>query len=95
MTPAEETEVLKFVRDMREAMLGDLTGAKPGALHILRKLGDDFYRPDNPKRSMDERLMRLEDEKQRRAGFIAACSIIGGFIGFVLNLIINWIAGKK
>lgn len=94
MTTKEESELMDTVREIKTALVGDLTGKNPGALHTLNRVCEDFYRPDNKRRSVDERIGRLEDEKQKRVGFIAACGFIGGLIGFGINAGIAWIKGK-
>lgn len=95
----EWKEVLAFVRanqdmpakmdEVRVALVGDLTGSNPGALHTLGRICQDFYQPGNPKRSHSERLVKLEEKGNIQTGVILACSAIAGLIGFLASLLMG------
>lgn len=95
MSANEETELIESVRELRTAFLGDLSGQKEGVIHRINRLHDDFYHPENPRESVHIRIKRLEDTENKRIGFMAALSIIGGGIGFGITSAVTWIAGKK
>ena len=95
MTPNEETEVLHGIRELRTALLGSLDGENEGALHRIDRLHEDFYHPENPRESIHLRVKTLEDNENKRVGFLAAISVCGGAIGFAITSGLAWIAGKK
>lgn len=99
MNEKEQAEMLSTVREIRTALVGDLTGKNPGALHLLDKLCEAMERleqttKDNIARLearievQDKRIRKLEEEKQRRAGFMVACSVGGSVIGFLISSLI-------
>ena len=95
MTPHEENEVINGIRDLREAFLGSLDGETEGALHVINRLRTDFYHPENPRESVHVRIKKLEDSENKRVGFMAALSVVGGAIGFGITSTVAWLAGIK
>lgn len=107
MTPEQEqAELLLTVREIRTALVGDLSGKNPGALHLLATLCESFDRLEkNTKEQIgrleerieiqDKRIRKLEEEKQRRAGFLIACSVGGSLIGFLISSLIALLKSGK
>jgi len=95
MTQDQEQEILQGVRQLREALLGSLDGAKEGVVHRMNRLHEDFYHPSNPEEAIHNRIKVLEANEIKRTGFFAAISIICGAIGFVVTSAIYWLSGGR
>ena len=95
MTPEQEHEVVEGIRDLREALLGSLDGQQEGALHRINRLHEDFYHPTNPRESVHIRIKRLEDTENKRVGFLAALSVVGGAVGFAIASSVEWFTGGR
>lgn len=87
-----KSSIDRMQRDLdiiKESLVGDLSGKRVGALHLIQTHNEFINCPNNPHNSAVERINRLEGDRKRAIGFVAACAAIGGLVGFVCNAIIS------
>lgn len=95
MSEKDEREMAESIKEIRDALMGDMSGKNPGVLHSLRKIYDDFYSMENPKRSHPERLLKLEQKESERRGAAIVWGLVGGGAMVIIEVVASILFGKK